>query len=775
MNRILLLATLLLVAAISRAASVDVATAQLTAQRFYQNMTGGTGLKAGNNTGNARLIHCEYNPAHPNQATYYIFNTDDHFIIVAGDDRAHEVLVWGDAPLDMHNIPDAMKYWLGCYQQDLIYLQDHPGLVVETGPRRAPSHNTPSVAPLLNTMWDQSYPYFNQCPVSDGSHCLTGCAATSLSMVCHYWRYPKEISTIPAYTTSSLHMSLNALPPTTFDYDNMLDMYIGSYYNEVQAQAVAHLMRYVGQAEHMDYTPSASGVSSWDINRAVSTLGFDSDATMVFKDNYSNDEWAAMLQEELAAGHPLEYCGFSNTSGHAFNVDGYDAVTDMYHINWGWSGSGNCYCALNAFRGGGSNYKSGQLTFIGLVPPITVPTIQVRGTHLHIDAMTETNSTASFTVKGRLLTDDVTLKLNDPNGVFSLSRSSLAVNELSHERSIVVTYSPSIPGTHEATITLSSNGAPNVNVNITGTAVLETYDPMIVQATHGSNNDINVQWQDGTPSKNVKSYRLEIAPTPYHEMRIEESFSSSYEGSSTTDWSAALDEFTSIPGWTGYKVYRSDGHITLGSASKKGWIKTPDLDMRHNDGLVTVKVTGKSTGQDQGCPVRITCADSAATVILTNEVSQQSVMLPCAPSDTAHIIIGNSITGKRCQIMSIMVLAGDDITPADLTRASYYEDITSPYFQISNIAPGSYSLRVQALYIDGTLSQWSVPEVVNIGWINGDVNRDNEVNIADVNAVVDIILSSSVNAMAGDSDVNGDGEVNLADVNAIIDKIIGNE
>ena len=53
--------------------------------------------------------------------------------------------------------------------------------------------------------------------------------------------------------------------------------------------------------------------------------------------------------------------------------------------------------------------------------------------------------------------------------------------------------------------------------------------------------------------------------------------------------------------------------------------------------------------------------------------------------------------------------------------------------------------------------------------VTGDVNGDGEVNIADVNAVIDMILSG-VNGEKGD--VNGDSEVNIADVNAIIDIIL---
>ena len=53
--------------------------------------------------------------------------------------------------------------------------------------------------------------------------------------------------------------------------------------------------------------------------------------------------------------------------------------------------------------------------------------------------------------------------------------------------------------------------------------------------------------------------------------------------------------------------------------------------------------------------------------------------------------------------------------------------------------------------------------------IPGDLNGDGAVNIADVNAVIDIILRGSAQ-LSGD--VNGDGAVNITDINAIIDIIL---
>ena len=57
----------------------------------------------------------------------------------------------------------------------------------------------------------------------------------------------------------------------------------------------------------------------------------------------------------------------------------------------------------------------------------------------------------------------------------------------------------------------------------------------------------------------------------------------------------------------------------------------------------------------------------------------------------------------------------------------------------------------------------------------GDVNCDWEINIADINALIDIILEKAHYQDYFDKDVNGDGEVNLADVNVLIGVIMGNE
>ena len=58
-------------------------------------------------------------------------------------------------------------------------------------------------------------------------------------------------------------------------------------------------------------------------------------------------------------------------------------------------------------------------------------------------------------------------------------------------------------------------------------------------------------------------------------------------------------------------------------------------------------------------------------------------------------------------------------------------------------------------------------------WLRGDVNNDGEVNIADVNTLVDIVLGGSFDSGTMQrADVNEDGEIGLADINAVLDIIL---
>ena len=384
MKKTLFLAALLLAAVQALAGNVDIKTAQSKASDFLSRKAVNGRLMS--STPVVKWVHEEKNSDNAAMTAYYVVNTDKGFVVVAGDDRAKDILAYGETLKDMNNLPENMKFWLGCYREQMEYLQAHPGMVVEK-----PSLNGnrgESVEPMLEAKWDQGYPYYNQCPMDGDRRGLTGCATTSLAQIFYKWQYPTQPTPeVPGYTTRTRHFVLPPLPSITFDWANMLPVYTFSA-NDVQRNAVAWLMRYIGQAEEMDYTNEGSEAWEDDILRACHLFGYvdarvEYKATLNFDTNGENmlindADWSVMLQEELAAGRPVVYCAYSYSSaynsfyGHAFNVDGYDATSGLYSINWGWSGTGNGYFALRAFNNQGYSYSLGELMVLGIEPPAPI-------------------------------------------------------------------------------------------------------------------------------------------------------------------------------------------------------------------------------------------------------------------------------------------------------------------------------------------------------------------------------------------------------------------
>lgn len=61
-------------------------------------------------------------------------------------------------------------------------------------------------------------------------------------------------------------------------------------------------------------------------------------------------------------------------------------------------------------------------------------------------------------------------------------------------------------------------------------------------------------------------------------------------------------------------------------------------------------------------------------------------------------------------------------------------------------------------------------EICFVNHSRGDVNRDGEVSVADINDIIDLILT---NKSRTEADVNQDGEISVADINVVIDIILG--
>ena len=157
MKKMLLLVALTFAAIQMMAADIDLSAAQFKAQQFLMGQSSQKGLTVSKPA--IKGVHQELNSSNVNKAAYYVINTDKGYVIVAGDDRAQEILAYGEGNLDMSKLPENMKFWLDSYKGQIEYLQAHPGLVVETPKMRA--NRTESIEPMLEAKWDQGYPYYN--------------------------------------------------------------------------------------------------------------------------------------------------------------------------------------------------------------------------------------------------------------------------------------------------------------------------------------------------------------------------------------------------------------------------------------------------------------------------------------------------------------------------------------------------------------------------------------------------------------------------------------
>ena len=69
-------------------------------------------------------------------------------------------------------------------------------------------------------------------------------------------------------------------------------------------------------------------------------------------------------------------------------------------------------------------------------------------------------------------------------------------------------------------------------------------------------------------------------------------------------------------------------------------------------------------------------------------------------------------------------------------------------------------------------SNGAVRQIEMTSMLVGDVNQDGEVTVADVNAVLDVILGGDDEELRQRADVNRDGEVSVADINRVVDIIL---
>ena len=376
---------LLAIAAPLNAEKIDVSQAKNIVRNFLYNKSVSKLYKKAI-ANDLRLTHTEYDG---NTPLYYVFDIQSGgFIITSADTRANDILAYVDkGSYKTESLPDNMRWWLGEYAREIKAVCALPEEDVKK--QRTTKAAKAEITPLLKTEWAQNTPYNKFCHYTTGTsnaEAPTGCGAVAMAQIMYYHKCPEKGVGSNSYNYTiningqqvRQHQESN-FGEHTYNWNEMLADYSNGY-TEEQADAVAQLMHDCGVAINSLFMPVETGSSNGNIRFAMSDFfRYSVFASPAYRDVMSDAEWEELIYNDLSSGLPVFYSGtLRNGAGHAFVCDGYK--DGLYHINWGWSGTGNGYYnisgsdALHPYNSGTGSYmeiggyKYNQYIVTGIKP-----------------------------------------------------------------------------------------------------------------------------------------------------------------------------------------------------------------------------------------------------------------------------------------------------------------------------------------------------------------------------------------------------------------------
>jgi hypothetical protein len=729
-------------------------------------------------------------PAANANAAYYAFNASHGgFVIVAGDDRVPPVLGYSDkSAFDPQDIPEAMQTMLEGYAAQIDAL-DH-------GAKAAPHFvNGNAIAPLVKAQWDQDAPYNLLFPtLNNGRTAYVGCVATAMAQVLYYWKWPVRTTiAIHAYTSPEQSIYMPQLPVINFAWDKMQDTYQMDDTSDA-ALAASQLSLYCAQSVDMNFTPTGSSAYSHDIPTALSTyFNYKRSAKYIQRDVYTSQAWEEILYEELSAGRPVLYSGSKNMSGHEFVCDGYDG-NGMFHINWGWNGVSNGYFLLSVLdpdtQGIGSatgsyGYIEGQGMVIGIEPGSgTANGMEVTTDWVEVKSYTATRSSSTYNFSISQVTRFVNrtslpISFDYGWGVYDTSGRLIQKLNTSYITAMGTNYFINADqtllfgnGRSSGTFYIkpiyternTTNWRPCVGADL-------NYIKMSIQ---GNRCVVICEGNGGTPSYEVNDITVTGNMHPSRPVYIKLNVTNTGNSRNNLIYMFAKGRFV------------SEAFVDM----EKG--RSGDVNFQYttrNTGDVELTFSLNRDGSDPIGSKTITIVPMpAATLSGTLEV------LNVADS-WRDWILGDKFSVKATVTNDGTETYNEDIT-AYLNKSllGYYGTPVQSLTRTVSINPGK-SVNLQFDF-DNVVDGWTYDVVLYFysqgrdklldltgdytiyftetpTLLPGDVNLDGEVNIADVNAVISVIMGTFTDPnIFLEADVDGNGEINIGDVNAIINIIL---
>lgn len=309
------------------------------------------------------------------EACYYIFNVEETgFVIMAADDNYRPIIGYSDRGVfNPDDMAPALADYLEVVRQGVMMASQAalPKAVVaadwamlEKCGRLVSRHGGREDVFLVQTTWNQNYPYNYFCPLGEGGpggHCYAGCVATAAAQLMKYWDHPLHgqgsYTYIPEDHPEYGPLTVN-FGEATYDWENMPNSISASSPIE-QIEAVAQLIYHVGVSVDMNYRPSSSGAVTGKLCQTMPAYFFyTNQMDNLYREDYTHEDYMQLIIDAIDMSWPMVHRG----GGHAYVLDGYND-NDMVHFNWGWSGSSDGWFNIDEH-----GYTDGQSVIYNYVP-----------------------------------------------------------------------------------------------------------------------------------------------------------------------------------------------------------------------------------------------------------------------------------------------------------------------------------------------------------------------------------------------------------------------
>ncbi len=263
---------------------------------------------------------------------YYVFNAHQGpgYIIISADDCATPVLGYStEGHYDVAALPPAMNWMLHGLESEIKAAPDLQKPVPHAERRQMARRVARSSERILleTPQWRQETPFNMHIPGNP----LTGCVGTAMAMIMKYHEFPERGT--GSYNGVNFDVA--------YDWEHMrMDNYRYGF-SDMEAEAVATLVYHAAASIGTQF--GYSGSSAYEVKVPAALINyFGYDPGVSYKkrsETPTQAEFDRLVENEIRNRRPVLYCGQDVTAGHAFVVDGYDSLTGMIHVNWGWGGA----------------------------------------------------------------------------------------------------------------------------------------------------------------------------------------------------------------------------------------------------------------------------------------------------------------------------------------------------------------------------------------------------------------------------------------------------